>query len=401
MFSDLDLWNAIYALYELLVDKENSEAKYQYFFESNPVVFKILGFDTVQSYEKSSGKQIPFDNERGFRPEPDFLCANLESCTLTVVELKTPFVSQFIVERTDGNRRKFNATAESYVSQATEYIDSIRERSEARNVVKSDLLLRDISSYKIILIYGLAEDNDMAGVSRLLENRKTPTSFLCYDSLLNKLIDKYLSTQRKTENRIGWSIVYHLIVEQEQLFPRSFIADHGSPLKNRLSIFIENGYIVYQCIDNEYTVYVCKAPIIYEKPVYLRFEFATDNNGIYMSLNINNEEQDLRIGRVTLNLDLELTGFILGTDISCKYFGKFYLLETYYSSKTMSIEDKLGSYHYFKRKVTSLSGRVHFDGAHYLVRSKNGNMSQSNPKYQPKYVKPSLDEDTPTTPTAN
>ncbi|MEA5512769.1 Shedu anti-phage system protein SduA domain-containing protein [Nodularia sp. UHCC 0506] len=395
MFSDLDLWNAIYALYELLVDQENSEAKYQYFFESNPVVFKILGFDTVQSYEKSSGKQIPFDNERGFRPEPDFLCANLESCNLTVFELKTPFVSPFIVERTDGNRRKFNATAESYVSQATEYIDSIRERSEARNVVKSDLLLPEISSYKIILIYGLAEDNDMGGVSRLLENRKTPTSFICYDSLLNQLIEKYLSTRKPTDNRIGGSIIYHLIVDKEQLFTRSFIADHGSPQKNRLSIFIENGYIIYQCIDNEYIVHLCKAPITYEKSIYLRFEYATDHNGIYMSLNVNNEEHDLRIGSATLNFNLQLTGFVLGTDISCKYFGKFYMLEACYVSKTMSIEDKLGSYHYFKRKAASLSGGVYFDGAHYLVRNNNGNMSQSDPKYQPKYVKPFLYEDAP------
>ncbi|MBD2362296.1 DUF4263 domain-containing protein [Anabaena minutissima FACHB-250] len=385
MYSDVDLWRAIYALYELLVDQEKSEAKYQNFFESNPVVFKTLGFDTFQPYEKSSGKHIPFDSERGFRPEPDFLCANLESCTLTIFELKTPFVSPFIVERTDGNRRKFNATAESYISQATEYADSIRERPEARNVVKSDLSIPEISSYKIILIYGLAQDNNMADVSRLLENRTTQTSFLCYDSLLNKLIDKYLITYRKTENRIGGSVVYHLIFDKEQLFPRSFIADHGFPQKNRLSVFIENGYIVYQCIDKEYKVHFCKAPIIYEKPVYLRFEFATDNNGIYMSLNVNNEEQDLRIGSAKLNFDLQLTGFVLGTDISCQYFGKFYILEAYSSSKTMSIEDKLGSYHYFRRKVVSLSSGIHFDGTHYLVRNSNGNMSQSNPMYQPKY----------------
>ena len=74
MNKDLDLWNAIYALYELLTDEENSEKKYQTFFESYPVVFKILGFDTFQSYEKSSGKRLPFDNDRNFTPEPDFLC---------------------------------------------------------------------------------------------------------------------------------------------------------------------------------------------------------------------------------------------------------------------------------------------------------------------------------------
>ncbi|MFM6311343.1 MAG: hypothetical protein ACKPGB_24380, partial [Dolichospermum sp.] len=100
--------------------------------------FKILGFDTFQSYEKSSGKRLPFDNDRNFRPEPDFLCGNIESCTVTVFELKTPFVKPFIVNRTDGNRAKLNATAESYLSQATEYAKSIQGSSEARSVVKSD-----------------------------------------------------------------------------------------------------------------------------------------------------------------------------------------------------------------------------------------------------------------------
>ncbi|MDB9309908.1 DUF4263 domain-containing protein [Aphanizomenon sp. CS-733/32] len=388
MYRDLDIWNAIYALYELITDEENSEKKYQTFFESHPVVFKILGFDTFQSYEKSSGKQIPFDNDRDFRPEPDFLCGNIESCTVTVFELKTPFVKPFIVERTDGNRRKLNADAESYVSQATEYAESILEGSEARSVVKSDLSLPEISSFKIIIVYGLTDGNDMAGVSRLLNNRKIPTTFLCYDLLLEKLVDSYLNTRRKTENRTGLSIVYHLIVDKEQLFPRSFIADHGSPKKNRLSVFIENGHIVYQCIDNDEMVHILKSPIVYDQPIFLRFELANDDNGIYLSLNVNNEERDLRVGSVNLNFNLQLTGFVLGTDISCKFFGRFYMLESYYSAKTMSIEDKLGSYHYFKRKTLGISAGVRFDGKHYLVRDQNGNMSQSNPKYQPKYVNP-------------
>ncbi|MBE9238737.1 DUF4263 domain-containing protein [Anabaena aphanizomenioides LEGE 00250] len=388
MYNDLDVWNAIYALYELLIEKEQLETKYQKFFESHPVVFKILGFDTFQSYEKSSRKQLPFDNDRDFRPEPDFLCGNIESCTVTVFELKTPFVKPFIVERTDGKRRKLNAYAEEYVSQATEYAESILESREARSVVKSDLSLPTISSYQIIIVYGLTEGNDMAGVSRLLNNRKIPTTFLCYDLLLDNLVDSYLNTRRTTENRTGWSIVYHLIVDKEQLFPCSFIADHGSPKNNRLSVFIENGHIVYQCIDNDGEVHSLKSRIVYDQPIFLRFEFATDDNGIYLSLNVNNEERDLRVGSVNLNFNMQLTGFVFGTDISCKFFGRFYMLEAYYSPKTMSIEDKLGSYHYFKRKTLGISAGVRFDGKHYLVRNQSGNMSQSNPKYQPKYVNP-------------
>ncbi len=385
--NDLELWNAIYSLYELLIEEENSEAKYQNFFESNPVVFKILGFTSFQSYEKSSGKQLPFDQDRNFRPEPDFLCANLESSVVTIFELKTPFVSPLVIERADGNRRKLNANAETYVSQATEYAESIRENSNTREIVKKDLFLKDISSYRIILVYGLAQNNDMSNVTRILENRKVPTTFLCYDMLLEKMADAYLNARKATEELPGISIVYHLMIDKEQSFDRAFIADHGTSQKNRLSVFVENNYIVYQCIDSEGDIYVCKASAIYDKPIYLRFEFAPNSDGIYMSLNVNNEEQDLRVGRVGVNFNLQLKGFVLGSDILCKKFGKFYMFETYYAVKTMSIRNKLGSYHYFKRKISNSSEAIHFDGSHYLVRVENGSMIQSNPKYQPRYVK--------------
>lgn len=386
MSNDLELWNAIYSLYELLIEEENSEAKYQDFFESNPMFFKILGFTYFQSYEKSSGKQLPFDKDRNFRPEPDFLCANLESSVVTIFELKTPFVSPLVIERSDGNRRKLNANAESYVSQATEYAESIRENSNTREVVKTDLFLKNISSHRVILVYGLSQNNDMSSITKILENRKVPTTILCYDMLLEKLVDVYSNTRKRTEELPGISIVYHLIIDKEQSFDRAFIADHGTSRNNRLSVFIENNYIVYQCIDSKGDIHVCKASAIYDEPIYLRFEFASNSDGIYMSLNVNNEEHDLRVGRVGVSFDLQLRGFVLGSDILCKNFGKFYMLETYYVKKTMSINDRLGSYHYFKRKISNSLGAMHFNGSHYMVRIENGNMSQSNPKYQPQYV---------------
>ena len=380
------MWNAIYSLYKLLKEEENSEATYQNFFESNPIVFKILGFTYFQSYEKSSGKQLPFDKDRNFRPEPDFLCANLESSVVTIFELKTPFVSPLVIERMDGNRRKLNANAESYVSQATEYAESIRENSNTRKIVKTDLLLKNISSYRVVLVYGLAQNNDMSSVTKILENRKVPTTILCYDILLEKLVDAYSNTRKRTEELPGISIVYHLIIEKEQSFDRAFIADHGTSPKNRLSVFIENNYIVYRCIDSEGDIHVCKASAIYDKPIYLRFEFAPNSDGIYMSLNVNNEEHDLHVGRVGVNFDLQLKGFVLGSDILCKKFGKFYILETYYTMKTMSIENRLGSYHYFERKTSNSLTALHFNGSHYMVRVENGSLSQSDPNYQPQYV---------------
>ena len=146
--TDESLWAAIYALYCLLIDQVNDEASYQSLFEQHPAIFSVMGLDTSASFEKRSSNAIPFDPERNFQPEPDFICAEISSGNLVVVELKTPFVGEIKTARQDGNRAKFKAIAESYVSQATEYVESIRQRPDARDVVKSVLGISRIADYR-------------------------------------------------------------------------------------------------------------------------------------------------------------------------------------------------------------------------------------------------------------
>src|SRR5659263_120165 len=125
--NETKLWQAIYKLYAMLISRVNDEAAYQTYFECNPIVFHTLGFDAFASFEKSSGNLLPFDVYRGYRPEPDFLFARTGAGEITVFELKTPFVGDLIVSRSsDGNRTKLRAQAEGYVSQTTEYAESIQ-----------------------------------------------------------------------------------------------------------------------------------------------------------------------------------------------------------------------------------------------------------------------------------
>ncbi len=153
MITDDSLWAAIYALYCLLIDQVNDESAYQSLFEQHPTVFSVMGLDTASPFEKRSSNVIPFDLERDFRPEPDFICAERSSGVLVIVELKTPFVGKITTARQDGNRAKFKAIAESYVSQATEYVESIRQRFEAREVVKSVLGINRIADYRAVIVY--------------------------------------------------------------------------------------------------------------------------------------------------------------------------------------------------------------------------------------------------------
>lgn len=381
------LWKAIYSLFKLLLYRENKEALYQNYFERNPIVFQVLGYDSFQSYEKQSKVNLPFDEERGFKPEPDFLCGTYKSSKVTIFELKTPFVEPAIVERKDGARKKLNAKLESYLSQSTEYVESIRERQDSREIVMENLNLESISSYDIKVIYGCKEDNKPSSVSRLLSNRKIPTEIIYFDELLNTLIDTYAFVRSNTQNRNGLSVIYHLTVLKNQRHKKAYIADHGTESFNRISIYLEDENIAYECIDSSQVSHQLKAKLIYDTPIFLRFEFSNDEKGIYMSLNVNNEEKDIRLGSTAFNLELDIKNMIIGADISGNNGACFKMHESYYVTKTLDIKAKLNTYDYFERKIAESEACILFNGDTFLIREPSGNLTQPDPPKRPKHIK--------------
>ncbi len=162
------VWSALYSLHGLLTSHSNTEEDYQRIFEHHSVLFSVLGLDEAHSFEKRSPYSLPFDPDRNFRPEPDFIGANPEQGLLSVVELKTPFVGTITTARSDGNRVKLKGDAESYVSQASEYVEAIRGNSEARALLKKLFRMERIADYRIVLLLGLAEDNDPAAIAELM-----------------------------------------------------------------------------------------------------------------------------------------------------------------------------------------------------------------------------------------
>lgn len=374
---DLHLWQAIYDLYELLADEINAEDAYQRFFESHPVVFRVLGFDAHASYEKSSQNRLPYDSDRDFSPEPDFLASESRTCTLTVFELKTPFVPRLVVKRSDGQRRKLNATAESYVAQATEYADTIRENVEARRIVLRDLSLPRIAAYRVLLVYGLEKENDLQQVAQILENRRLTTQILCFDSMLQKLIASYDQSRRHTAGRVGGAAVYHIEISSTQRHSRAFIADHGDIDRNRISVYLERQQLCVHCVDSTGESHILRSSVRLDAPEHVRFEWSTDELGIYLSLNVGNVEKDCRIGSARLDVSFTLEGATIGTDLSHRYYAAFAMREMYYCSTTMTTEQKLGTYHYFKRKVADNSSAVVFDGIRQFMTVNKGPESNS------------------------
>src|SRR5690606_506617 len=100
-------------------------------------------------------------------------------------------VGKITTSRKDGNRAKFTAVTEEYISQAIEYADSIRQSREARDVVGRILALQNISEYRAQLIYGMSTDNNASLVKSLSSERKTPLEIIFYDELIDRLVEAY------------------------------------------------------------------------------------------------------------------------------------------------------------------------------------------------------------------
>lgn len=380
--TDESLWAAIYALYCLLIDQSNDEASYQSLFEQHPAIFSVIGLDTAASFEKKSPYSIPFDPERDFQPEPDFICADSSSGNIIVVELKTPFVGEITTSRQDGNRAKFKALAEGYISQTTEYVESIRQRREARDVVKRVLGIGSIADYKAVIVYGRRADNDATLVNALSSQRKVSTEIVFYDDLLDRMGEVYSIARRDSASRAGWCFVSHLYLAPEQIYQKAFLAEYGAADADHISVYLENSEIVFECRDSTHKCHRLASHVTGLGPHYVRFEFSNNEVGAYMSLNVNNEEADLRLGKSVLNLFPDTERFTLGADSNGGNGAHFYMLAHYFVSRTMDMREKLGSFHYFQRKTSNSSHCMEFKPQSYMIRQSHG-LVQDHEEFKP------------------
>lgn len=380
---DNELWLAIYDLYELLIDRVNEENSYQSYFENHPIVFSVLGYDAAVPFDQRSRHKLPYDSERGYRPEPDFICGIRLSGEVTIFELKTPFQSSPTTSRSDGNRKKFKATVETHLAQASEYVDTIREREDARVIVSKALQLPRISSYKISIIYGLSDAKDAPSVARLADKRIPQTEIMPYDVLLDRLTNQYSISRRDTSSGPGWCFCCHLTIAPEQINPKAYIFDMGTPGCDQVSMYVEGKNLMLECIDTSGQTYKFACAFIPNKPLYVRFEISTDRTGIFISCNINNEEVDLRVARKPLEIAPDIRSFFLGSDVNGSRGGCFKLLAKYFVNKTMNIEEKLRSFHYFKRKTEQSGTCLEFNGTSFMMRDESGNMVQTEDDSRP------------------
>jgi len=348
------IWRATIDLIRLLQSECNSEKTYQTWLEAHPAVFESLGFDRYASFEKSSGNRLPYDPERSYVPEPDFLCANATTGVLTVFELKTPFVGDPTTSRADGNREKFMATVESYISQVTEYCQSIQGRLEARDMIKKVLDISTISKYEIYLVYGFRSEWDQPSVEALVAQRNVPIKFIGFDQIYNQLLDK-LASGKPAEPMLGWTYIYHISIPKTE--GRRYIADMGNTRKDRVSFVREGEFIAFECLDSRGILHRLEARCdggIH----YIRFEFSHGGDMLFMCLHIDDEEHELRKRKIPLNCDPDPGRFILGSSLEQNKHAEFRLYGVTSIKRTMCIEERLKTHAEF---LNMMKCRMYFE----------------------------------------
>lgn len=335
------LWHAIIELGSLIASKVNAEDSYQKFFERNPIAFTALGFDKAESFEKQSEFSLPYDEDRQYTPEPDFICALTSTGAVTVFELKTPFVDSPLTQRSDGKRMKLRAVLASYVSQTEEYMESIRERAEARVVVKNALSLTDISSYAGAVVYGLIEPNDALKLERLVARKTPPIQVVGFNQVLDALADRYYGVRNDDTSRPGWTFEMTLRLSKTQNKKVAYIMDVGGLVENRVSIYIQDNHIVLRILDRHGSATLARARYHMGMVFNLRVEFSDCPISGFVSCFFNDQEMTYIANPNLEGVELRGTKLIMAADIHGTGNAALDLFHTLVMERTLRPDERL------------------------------------------------------------
>lgn len=104
-----------------------------------------------------------------------------------------------------------------------------------------------------------------------------------------------------------------------------------------------------------------------------------------MSLSVNDDEQDLRHGKTTLNIDLNLNSLVLGADLKGNNGAEFSIVSKMIFDSTLSLSEKLEVYYNLKKSNTSPPpAMINFSPEQYFIRDNSGNLVQENQKFGPR-----------------
>ena len=252
------------------------------------------------------------------------------------VELKTPFVGKITTSRSDGNRAKFCADADSFISQTIEYRDSIRENNESRSIAAKAFNVDTIKSSKPLIIYGMERDNDWPLVTKLADERSS-IEILAFDLLLYKMIEQY-SRDREfvIEAKSGFCMVLHFLVESTSDDEVALISA-GNSDTGRMELLIRHDKVIGRAYKKEHFSIEVSASITLNHPTFAAFEFSTGSEGHHSLLLVDNRLANCNFSENDCLIDIDDNTYEIGLRKSKCENTSIAVFEHYFTKSTFDI----------------------------------------------------------------
>jgi hypothetical protein len=394
------LEDAISQLDFLIANHSANEDDFQKWFESNPVVFGILGYQKVLAH--------PVLIEAGVEKYiPDFLGKRIDGLW-NIVEIKTPDTA--ILKDTQ-RRSAFYSAMETYLSQCWEYSQYFDDRANRDEFASryNENIQKQPSS---ILVAGRSQGLNRHKIHELLSGRVPSILHQTYDDVLNQLEFQRTQLYGAYENLQGLFIHLILMIEQPCTLIETFIFDIGAePERNRLSLHTHpNGTLLFSVYDSLGMLHQVSIPqseetFQYDRTFYLSLEVGigghysvvvVETNGHYCS--------EHKLSGFSLQLDTPMP-LVMGSDLMGQAEASMRIAEKCVYSRTLPFPEKslLRSY-FFERYENFIFNSVRkpkgveFHGRQFLhseghplfsdpkiLRDRTTNMIQENDAFKPAF----------------
>lgn len=211
--------------FSFLIQLDESEQKFQSFFEDNSSIFEALG------YTRAIPHPVIECEDRG-NYIPDFLVQR-DDGFWQILELKRPDTK---VLKNNARRDTWYADMQTYLSQCLDYVELLREQSvrskfERRYGVKLHL------GFPITIVAGMSEQIDQLRAVRLLDRFKENISLVAFDQALASMQAWYAGRYPQSNQWSGSTIA--LLYQLDQFEKENgCIFDIGwDQHKNRITLF--------------------------------------------------------------------------------------------------------------------------------------------------------------------
>ena len=147
------------------------------------------------------------------------------------------------------------------------------------------------------------------------------------------------------------------MVLREQLHDqRAYLVDIGELHKNRFSLYLENELGSVEIIDRHGKATASNFDYEMDRPTYIRVEFSNVPNSSFISVFVNNREVVHLQNEQSLDVQLNFSSMIVGTDFEREGFARFELMEQYIHGKTLNVWERIDMYRYFLKKTAIFPG---------------------------------------------